>query len=240
METRQDRVNALASNLLDSGKAPVTGGDVVDFYQRQGIQVSERQARRDLEEARRRVSLQPLKPGLPDWREAPAVPERDIRTVISDELEDDPYVGVAALVGAVARKHGRSIRERDIVPIARKVYRQLFIMPKVNKARERAETMDPHAFLKSDILHAVDPLVYPNPFGLDANEIRLKGYRNLARVSARLHSSRATLNRADLKVFLAANKQMLQLADTIDAQAGDDLPAVTVERTQTERLQYRD
>ena len=239
MENRADRVEAITSHLLDNPQSQITGAEVADYYKREGIAVSTRQARRDLEEARRRVTIQSHQgPALPDWCEPPALDGGLIRSTIHQALTNDRHATLPQIASAVAAAHGRSISDAHLLPMARTIWQRIYIDPQVAKAR--TELAAPTSTGQDlDMLSRADPINWINPFGTDTKLIRLRALTWYTRAANSL-GSKKTILRADVNLLLRTAKAMAELADAIDASQGDNQPAVTVKRTQTESLQYRD
>ena len=90
MDTRTQRVQALADWLTEhpDRAAELTGPTVEEMYTSRGVEVSGRQARRDLEDARSLAADHLRSPALPHWSED--VTGADIRATIKTVLRADP------------------------------------------------------------------------------------------------------------------------------------------------------
>ena len=136
MDTRTQRVQALADWLTEHpGRAAELTGPIVEgMYTSRGVEVSGRQARRDLEDARSLAADHLRSAALPHWSED--VTGAAIRATIETVLRADHDPTIPQLRQAVTAEHGRAIGDGELRQIARRMYRHLYIDPAAAKAQQ--------------------------------------------------------------------------------------------------------
>ena len=228
VESRTQRVKALADYISNNpDRTDLTGTLVEKIYESRGIEVSTRQARRDLEDARRDATERLHAPDLPHWSED--VTGSALRTTIEKVLRTDPQPTIPQLRRAVAAQHGRAIGDDELQQIARTVYTQLYIDPMIAKAEETLRDQPGSSWATHQARRDADPLNYPTPFGPDPNMIR---HTALTWCNALLRQlSTPKVNRADLNTVIRTLRLMRDLADDLDHPTDQNTAdSVTVSR----------
>ncbi|MCY4621330.1 MAG: hypothetical protein OXD34_05780 [bacterium] len=142
-------------------RTALTGTLVEKIYKSRGIEVSTRQARRDLEDARRDAAERLHTPDLPHWSED--VTGSALRATIEKVLRTDPQPTIPQLRRAVAAQHGRAIGDDELRQIARTVYTQLYIDPMIAKAKETLRDQPGSSSAAHQARRAADPPQLPDP-----------------------------------------------------------------------------
>ena len=238
MDTRPKRVQALADWLERNpgDHDQLTGPNVAKLYTQHGVDVSVRQARRDISDARRVAGLMMEGPGpLPPWTED--LSAADVRRTIRRVLAEDAAPSLQELRRALAEDHGRSATNAELNEFARRVYASLYIQPLVEAAQKTLssdknyeDTWRNHdARLKNlDFLHE-------NPFGPDPHSLRLYLIRTTVTLIRDITAQKSTLPRHHL-TLMAALRFLRELGDDVTASYAalddpDDGPGgVTVSR----------
>ena len=129
VDTRTQRVESIVTYLVNRpGEADqLTGATVEKIYAKHGIEVSGRQIRRDIEDARRIAADRLRSPDVPHWSED--VTGAAIRATIETVLRADRQPTIPQMRQAVTAAHGRAIGDGELRQIARKAFRRLYIDP---------------------------------------------------------------------------------------------------------------
>ena len=174
MSNRAQRVESMATYLVNRpGEADkLTSAKVGKVYAENGVEVSSRQIRRDIEDARRIAAARLRSPDVPHWSED--VSGAAIRATIETVLRSDSRPTIPQLRQAVTAEHGRAIGDGELRQLARAAYRHLFIDPAVTEARNTLREQPGYSWTTHQARSGADPLNYPNPFGPDPDAIRLR------------------------------------------------------------------
>ena len=207
----EELVSALI-NRLDRPEE-MTGPRVDALYRARGIEVSERQVRRDIADARLIARRRMASPApLPHWSED--ISHLAMMETIAGVLRIDDEPTLPQLRQAVEREHGRSVTDAELVKIGRRVYEILFIAPKVADAKKALEEAGP-GWRTHQAKNYVDPLTYRNPFGIDPDAVRRLALKGTIRMMSdqRTHGK---ISKADARPFATGLRMLYNLADDLD------------------------
>ena len=221
MDTRGQRVQALADWITEhpDRAAELSGPIVEEMYTRWGVEVSVRQARRDLGDARSLAADPPRSPALPHWSED--VTGKAIRITIGRVLVADREPTIPQLRQAVAAAHGRAIGDGELRQIARSVYSRLYTDPLVAEAEEALRDLPGSSWSAHRARIHTDPLNYPNPFGPDPEATRLQSLVWCRRLLVQLTGRGGNIPRSNANTVLNTLRLMRDLsADAPDTDGG--------------------
>ena len=211
MDTRAERIEGIARWLTDHPGETLTGPEVEEMYAGLGVEVSGRQARRDVEDARRLAAEQLRSPALPHWSED--VTGVQIRVTIARVLQTDPEPTIPQLRRAVTAAHGRAIEDGELKQLARSVYHKLFILPAVAEARKVMKEQPGSSWTNHRARFKADPLAHWNPFGVDPEMLRIRAVRGCLEMFWAMEGLDRRMSRQDAAVLLRASRLMMELAD---------------------------
>ena len=229
MDTRAQRVESIVTYLVNRpGEAEkLTGATVEKIYAKHGVEVSSRQIRRDIEDARRIAADRLRSPDVPHWSED--VTGAAIRITIGRVLLADREPTIPQLRQAVAAEHGRAIGDGELRQIARRVYRRMYIDPRVDEAQQTLRERPNHQWEYHQARSEADPLNYYNPFGVDSDEMRLRALVLTNQLLGGLRR-RGILKPSDHNTALRALRLWLDLANDMGGDEPDGSGGVTVSR----------
>ena len=229
MDTRAQRVESIVTYLVNRpGEAEkLTGATVEKIYAKHGVEVSSRQIRRDIEDARGIAADRLRSPALPHWSED--VTGTAIRATIETVLRSDHHPTIPQLRQAVAGAHGRAIGDGELNKIARRIYRRMYIDPRAAKAQQTLRERPNHQWEYHQARSEADPFNYFNPFGVDSDEIRLRALIWTNQLLDELRS-RGKLKPSDHNTAIRALRLLRDLAEDLDHDEPDGSGGVTVSR----------
>ncbi len=231
MDNRAQRIKSIVTHLVNRpGEADqLTRATVETMYAEHGVEVSSRQIRRDIEEARSLAADRLQSPALPHWSED--IAGFDLRSTIAEVLRSDKYATISQLRQAVAVAHGRAIGDGELKMIAREVYRRMYIDPRVAKAKKTLREEEGTSWMAHRARMNADPLNYANPFGADPEAIRLRTLAWCNQLLAQLTGHGANrIVPSNANAVLRTLRIMLDLADGPDDAEASDAGGVTVSR----------
>ena len=157
VDTRTQRVEAIATYMATKPEEAekLTGPTVEQLYKKYGIEVSGRQARRDIEDARRIAADRLRSPTLPHWSED--VTGAAIRATIETVLRSDRRPTIPQLRQAVTAAHGRAIGDGELRQIARRAYRRIYIDPAVAGAHNTLREQPGYSWAVHQARAGTDP-----------------------------------------------------------------------------------
>ena len=213
MQSRAERIESLATLLVRNPDVHtrLTGPTVEAIYQSKGIEVNGRQVRRDLEDAHQIAAGRLTGPGaLPHWSED--VTGSAIRATIEGVLRTDHEPTFPQLRQAVAAEHTRLISDVELTQLGRRAFAKLYIRPQAKKAEEIVRNQPDGSWDSHKAGVNTDPLNYPNPFGQDPNEIRIRAVAHTNWLLKSLISA-DYMNRKMASSILSALRMLRDVAD---------------------------
>ena len=205
----------------------LTSAKVREVYAENGVEVSSRQIRRDIEDARRIAADRLRSPDVPHWSED--VTGAAIRATIETVLRSDRRPTIPQLRQAVTAEHGRAIGDGELRQLAREAYRRLFIDPAVTEAKQTLREAPGTSWASHEARRGTEPLNYANPFGVDPDEIRLRALMWTNQLLDSLSSGGKVFHR-DQNASLRALRLLRDLAADMDGDEPDGGGGVTVSR----------
>ena len=226
--TRGERVLAVAERLVESEDPDsITSEQVRGWYADRGLDLSTRQVRYDLSDARE-LAAEALRSGqLPHW--TTDVSGGDIRACIGQVIHDDHHASLPQIRAAVVGRFNRSITDSELKKIARRAYEVVVIGPRVEEAQKMLETLDGSTWRHHQARDWADPLSYRNPFGTDPEAVRSRVLVTASRIIRDLEG-RQGYNASKARVVHSLLRLMLDTIEEDEAEAGASTTLTRIEQ----------